>query len=147
MEVIFMTVVSMDCPHCGKNLISRSNRLPYKVGNPVKNCPHCNGEYIMPKTIEWGIAGLLHKFYYTFISTIGYIPALFLSMEFGNTTWSSAIIFLIVWITYSIIRLKIFDSDKITESYQRTKDNPEYIQKLSDMGYLYIDFRIDPYYK
>lgn len=101
----------------------------------------------MPKTIEWGIAGPIIKSYYTFIDTGGFIPLIFLLFELAEQNYLWTIVFFIIWIIYSIVRLKIFDSDKIKASYQRTKNNPEYIQKLSNMGYFYIDFRIDPYYK
>ena len=72
-----MSIISLDCPQCGKNLIDRSRGLPHKIDNPVKTCPYCRGEYIMPYTIEWGITGIFHKFLYTFVYTCSFIPALF----------------------------------------------------------------------
>jgi len=68
-------------------------------------------------------------------------------IEFTCKDYLTALNWAIAWLLVSILPLIIFDSKKIKESYERTKNNPEYIQKLSDLGCTNIAIRIDPYYK
>ena len=101
----------------------------------------------MPCTYEWSIAGPLGKFFYVFLANGRWaFPALSLSCISTKDT-REALLWAIAWITISLLRLAIFDRKKIKDSYQRTKDDPNHIQKLSDMGYARIAYRLDPYYK
>ena len=134
------------CPHCD-NTIYKSRYDFYTIGNPVRICEYCNKEYNHPYTYEWSILSVFHKFFYCFLSNGRAI------FPFGILTYVSckdyliAINWLIAWMLVSILPLIIRDSKKIKESYERTKNNPEHIQKLSDLGCTNIAIRIDPYYK
>lgn len=142
-----MTILELNCPHCKQNILSLNTGLSYKLGKPLRNCPHCGGEYLYPNVYEWSIAGPLIRIFYCFFANARCVLALMTAVDLINQSWRSALIWGVIWITFCLLRLKIFDSKEIRESYQRTKDNPEYIQKLSDLGYMAIDIRIDPYYK
>ena len=101
----------------------------------------------MPCTYEWSIAGPLGKFFYVFLANGRWaFPAMSLNRLSIKDT-GEAWLWATAWITISLLRLAIFDRKKIKESYERTKNNPNLIQKLSDMGYARIAYRLDPYYK
>ena len=142
-----MEVARLDCPHCKRNLISRPTGWRYTLDPPLRICPYCHGEYLMPYTYEWSIAGPLGRFFYVFLANGRWslLAASLIYLSIKDTRedllWATA------WIIISLLRLIIFDRKKIKASYLRTKNNPEHIQKLSDMGYARIAYRLDPYYK
>ena len=134
------------CPHCEKNLY-KSKFFVYTIGNPIRTCEYCSKDYNHPYTYEWSILSIFHKFFYCFFANARVCFLLIaLGASIGNTK-KHFITWLFVWISISVLRLIVFDFKKIKESYERTKNNPEYIQKLSDLGCTNIAIRIDPYYK
>ena len=134
------------CPHCEAVLYEMNSSIR-NIGCPIRICPECKKEYNYPFTYDWSIISPFHKFYYCFLANGRIFLALFAATEIANKAYSSALILGLVWVSVSILRLAIFDRQNIKDSYRRTKDNPEYIQKLSDLGCSSIDIRIDPYYK
>ena len=134
------------CPHCKKN-IYKSKFFIYKIGTPIRICEYCNKEYNHPYTYEWSILSVFHKFFYCFLSNGRWFFLFSAFIEFTCKDYLTALNWAIAWLLVSILPLIIFDSKKIKESYERTKNNPEYIQKLSDLGCTNIAIRIDPYYK
>ena len=87
----------------------------------------------MPCTYEWSIAGPLGKFFYVFLANGRWaFPAMSLNRLSIKDT-GEAWLWATAWITISLLRLAIFDRKKIKESYERTKNDPNLIQKLSDM--------------
>ena len=137
---------SFKCPNCN-NVIYKSFGMPHNIGCPIRICPHCKKEYNHPYTYEWSIISPLHKFAYCFFGD-GRAFFFFLTIILSFLeTWTISIISFVCWIAICIFWIKISDTQNIKESYQRTKDNPKYIQKLSDLGCTSIDIRIDPYYK
>ena len=139
-----MAIYEFNCPHCKNNILSQNSGVPYTIDTPLRKCPHCNRDYLYPNVYEWSIAGPLGKFSYCFLVNGRWW--LMMGVIIGPYN-ISRLTLLVIWLVFSILRLLIFDTKKIKESYERTKDNPEYIQKLSDLGYARIAFRIDPYYK
>jgi len=142
-----MEVARLDCPHCKRKLISRTSGWRYTLDPPLRICPYCNGEYLMPCTYEWSIAGPLGKFFYCFLANGRCALLPMILVEFANGNPKSALFWTTIWITICIFNLTVLDRKKIKSSYERTKNNSEYIQKLSDMGYARIAYRLDPYYK
>lgn len=134
------------CPNCEKTLFKIESNI-YTLGNPIRTCPHCNKEYWHRFTYEWSILSPLHKFFYCFLANGRICFMLIVIMYLVNHNLKASGIWLLIWVSVSLLRLKIRDSNKIQESYQRTKDSPEHIKKLSDLGCTSIDIRIDPYYK
>ena len=139
--------VTFDCPHCKKNVYRCPTGWKSYIGCPIKICPYCNREYIFPHVYEWSISGPFYQIYYTFFSNGRFMYLLGVWFAILFKCWIAIPFVIVFWIFACLLRLKTWDSDEIVESYKRTKDNPEYLQKLSDMGYWYIDFRIDPFYK
>ena len=134
------------CPHC-ETVLYKTELMTYDLGDPIRTCPNCNKEYNHSYTYEWSIISPFHKFYYCFLANCRFLFPMFIFTELSCQNWILAIITTILWLTISILRFRISDSDNVKQSYQRTKNNPEYIQKLSDLGCTSIDIRIDPYYK
>ena len=119
-----MEVARLDCPHCKRKLISRTSAWRYTLDPPLRTCPYCNGEYLMPCTYEWSIAGPLGKFFYVFLANGRWaFPALSLSCISTKDT-REALLWAIAWITISLLRLAIFDRKKSKTPINAQKTTP-----------------------
>lgn len=138
-------MIEYKCPHC-ETVLYKTEFATHNIGCPIRTCPHCSKEYNHRYTYEWSIISPFHKFFYCFLAS-GRFYFLLLIIAIANYRWLNHFTGTIIWILVCLLRFKISDSDNAAESYQRTKDNPEYIKKLSDLGCTSIDIRIDPFYK
>ena len=134
------------CPHC-ETVLFKTRSPNHDLGYPIRVCPNCSKEYQYPYTYEWSIISPFHKFYYCFLANGRICFPIFIVTGIVNHSWLNVAVCTLLWIIISILRFKLSDSYKVSESYERTKNNPEYIQKLSDLGCTSIDIRIDPFYK
>lgn len=134
------------CPHCQNSLLDARTGW-YTIGSPIRSCSHCQREYCFPYVYEWSILNPLHKLFYCFVANSRSFPFLCAAglLIFGYS--KAALLCAIIWAIICVLRLKIFDAKKIEDSRNRTKDNPQYIRKLSDLGCTNIDLRIDPFYR
>ena len=137
----------LDCPHCKRNILNRNEYYTFVLDTPLRVCPFCGGEYLFPYTFEWSIAGLFTRLFYCFFANARCCPAILMVSHLLCHTFNKALIWGIIWVSFCILRLIIFDKGKIRESYKRTHYNSDYIQKLSNMGYMHIARHLDPYYK
>ena len=113
-----MEVARLDCPHCKRKLISRTSGWRYTLDPPLRTCPYCNGEYLMPCTYEWSIAGPLGKFFYCFLANGRCAPLPMILVEFANRNPKSALFWTTIWITICIFNLTVLDRKKIKSSYE-----------------------------
>ena len=134
------------CPHCKKNLY-KAPFFIYSIGNPIRNCEYCNKEYNHPYTYEWSILSIPHKLFYCFLSNGRWFLPVGILVESANKDYLIALNWFVAWMLSAILPLIIFDRKKIKKSYKRTKNNPEYIQKLLDLGCTNIAFRVRRSYR
>ena len=142
-----MEIVKLNCPHCKQKLISRTSLWRCTLDSPLRACPHCNGMYLMPRTFEWSYLGLLGKLFYCFIDNVRgiFILVVFNYLYLFNLFPKQISLWVIAYIAVSLFLLIIFDRKKIKASYLRTKNNPEYIQNLSNLGYMDFDYILFSY--
>lgn len=136
------------CPQCDKIIFRSTCGFETEIGNPIKICPLCNREYIHPYVYEWSVISPLFKLYFCLGASerfLGFLIAFVIGLL--TSSWLWFFIILTLFLIYCLFRMKLCEAENIKESYKRTKNNPEYIQKLSDLGYMKLDPRIDPFYK
>lgn len=134
-----MTYSTIRCPKC-HNVVQRRTNATLEIGNPFKQCPHCNNTYIDPFIREWETLSPFKRFFY-FFSVRSVSLALLIAILFGtlignNLKYASASLF-IGGVTFALLLIIIWaihnaiSQESIEQSIKRTQ-NPEYIKKLKE---------------
>lgn len=132
------------CPHCNSAIHNVSSNS-YSIGTPIRTCPHCQKEYIFHNAIEWSVSSPIKKIFYAFICNWKFLPYCYTLLDLRAGNYKSALIVIGIWSILCLIFLLVSDFENIKDSRKRTRDNPQYIRKLINLGYK-VDKRFEVYY-
>lgn len=134
-----MTYSTIRCPKC-HNVVQRRTNAILEIGNPFKQCPHCNSIYIDPFIREWETLSPFRRFFYFFsVRSVGlsFLIALLSGALVGNNTNHALASLFCLGVTFALLLIIIWAihhavaQESIEQSIKRTQ-NPEYVKKLKE---------------